>query len=64
MQSDTTWEATVATDEVTGTVLTNYYEKKEGMWFSNIRFNSNSVITKNRSFVGIGNTSATVGGSG
>jgi len=64
LQSDTTWEAIVATDEVTGTVLTNYYEKKEGMWFSNIRFNSNSVITKNRSFVGIGNTSDTVGGSG
>lgn len=68
LESDTQWTAQIQTDEQAGGVSTiNYYEKKEGMWFSNIRYNTTAAPAsrniKNRSVVGMGGAVITSGGA-
>lgn len=58
-ESDKAWAVTeLLTDLSTGSMLSTYFEQKEGEWFSFIRENSSTVNFKLRSAHGIGTISA------
>jgi hypothetical protein len=70
LESSSAWTTTVITPDETGQngaqITPSQYELKEGMYFSNLRYNGSYVSSpnfKNRSTIGIGVISAPVGGT-
>ena len=71
LESSSAWTATVIAPDETGQngaqITPSQYELKEGMYFSNLRYNGSYVSNanlKNRSTIGVGVISAPVGGTG
>jgi len=71
LESSSAWTTTVIAPDETGQngaqITPSQYELKEGMYFSNLRYNGSYVSSpnfKNRSTIGVGVISAPVGGTG
>ena len=61
-ESDSSWSVTnLNTDLNSGSMLSTYFEQKEGEWFSYIRSNSSTIDWKLRSAQGIGIASLVTG---
>lgn len=62
IESDDTWTcSSLVTDLSTGSMLSTYFEQKEGEWFTYIRSNSGTINWKLRSAQGIGIAQAVSG---
>jgi len=61
-ESNDAWECTdLVTDLSTGSMLSTYFQQKEGEWFTFIRENSGTVNLKERSVNGVGSASIVSG---